>query len=282
MFFPGLTISFAPGASRSSRLRAVAAFWLALALFAPTVQADEAGDLAARAMELSGAREILEGTGKAIDAHIASDPRVKKMTKQQRAELTALLKDTLDGKRMARELTAALAATGDVARLSEAVATMGTPVFRKVTGQTVAESLKVSDQALAAYAKGLSKHPPEPERVRLIQRLDVATDGFQVLADTRYEIAAQLLGGMPMPDREARLAQLREQIAANAPEEFVIRNLHASRKVGVADLEAYVHAHENEAMGWLARQVGYGTQKAMLDAMGRMMSAILEVAARKR
>lgn len=285
MFFPAISISFILGVSRACFLSAVAVFWLVLALFMPLAQAGEVSDaneLAARAMELSGARGILEGTGKSIDAQLASDPRVKKMTKQQRAELTALLKDTLDGRRMARELTTELAASGDVVRLREAIATMDEPNFRKVTRLTVAESIKATDKIVADYARGLGKRPPDPERVRLIQRLDAATDGSQVLADMRYEMAAQLFGGMQIPDREARLAQLRAQIEASAPEEYVIRALYSSRNLGIKELESYARAHESEAMGWLARQVGYGSQKVMLDAMGRMLGAILEVAARGR
>lgn len=281
MFFPNISLATDMGLSKTVFMRAIAAVWIALLLCNLPARADEADDLAARAMELSGTRATLEGTGKAIDAQMASDPRVKKMTKTQRAELAGLLKDTLDGRRMAAELTALLAATRDVPRLRDAVAAMGEPVFQKVTRQTVAESLKASDKVLADYARGLGKHPPDPERIRLVQRLDAATDGARVIADMRYEMATQLLGGMQMPDREARLAQLRNQIEAAAPEEFALRALYVARKIGTPDLEAYVRAHENEAMGWLARQIGYGTQKVMLDAMGRMVSAILEVAARK-
>lgn len=114
-----------------------------------------------------------------------------------------------------------------------------------------------------------------------MQRLDAATDGAAVFADIRFEMAAQFLQGAPIPDREARLAALRAEIEAAAAEEMLVRNLYAFRKVGLQDLEAYVAAHENEAMGWLSRQVGYGMRDLMVAATGRMIGAILDVTMKK-
>ncbi len=282
MFILSMSMPADLGLSKTDFLRVITALWIALMLSASPAHADEAGDLAARAMELSGTRATLEGTGKSIDAQMATDPRVKKMTNKQRTELASLLKDTLDGRRMAAEVSAALAATNDVVRLRDANAIMDEPVFQKLTRQTVVESLKASDKVLVNYARSLGKRPPDPERLRLIQRLDAATDGSRIIADMRYEMATQLLGGLRMEDREARLAEVRAQIEAAAPEEYALRALYVARKISTKDMETYVHTHENETMGWLSRQIGYGTQKVMLDAMGRMVSAILEVAAGKR
>jgi hypothetical protein len=66
----------------------------------------------------------------------------------------------------------------------------------------------------------------------------------------------------------AQLAAMREQIETNATNEFVVRNLYMTRSLDITTLETYVKAHENEPMGWLARQLGYGMQRAMVKAAG--------------
>lgn len=258
-------------------------YWVitVLLLGVSVAQADELNDLAAQAMDLSGTRETLEGLGKSLDREVASDPRLEKLSKGQRAELMEVLKDTLDSRRIAAELTRALAASGDKARLAAAVTAMHDPVYLKVTHRVVVESLNTTPQALIAYAKGLQKHPPDPGRVQLIQRLDTATGGSRILADTRYEMVSKTLGGMlTEADREAKLAELREQIDANAPNEFLLLTLYACRKIDMKDLEGYVHAQENEPMGWLSRQLGYAIQRTMVDAMTRMAGKLVDLVAR--
>lgn len=254
---------------------------IALLLGASVVQADELNDLAAQAMDLSGTRETLEGLSKSLDREVAADPRLAKLSKGQRAELMDVLNDALDGRRIATELTSALAASGDKERLAAAVAAMHDPVYRKVTHRVVVESLNTTPQALVAYAKGFQQHPPAPDRVQLIQRLDTATGGSRILADTRYEMVSKTLGGMlAEADRNAKLAELREQIDANAPNKFLLLTLYACRKIGLKDLEGYVHAQENEPMGWLSRQLGYAIQRTMVDAMTRMTDKLVGLAAR--
>lgn len=254
---------------------------IALLLGASVVQADELNDLATQAMDLSGTRETLEGLGKSLDREVTSDPRLEKLSKGQRAELMDVLKSALDGRRIEQELTSALVASGDKERLAEAVTAMHDPIYLKVTHRVVVESLNTTPQALAAYAKGFQKHPPDPERVQLIQRLDTATGGSRILADTRYEMVSKTLGGMlTEADRDARLAKLREQIDVSAPNEYLLLTLYACRKIESKDLEGYVHAHENEPMGWLSRQLGYAIQRSMVNAMTRMAEKLVDLTAK--
>lgn len=254
---------------------------IALLLGASVAQADELDDLAVQAMDLSGTRETLEGLGKSLDRQMASDPRLAKLSKGQRDELMEVLKSALDGRRIAQELTSALAASGDKERLAAAVTAMHDPIYLKVTHRVVAESLNTTPQAVAAYAKGFQKHPPDPGRVQLIQRLDSATGGSRILADTRYEMVSKTLGGMlTEADREARLAKLREQIDANAPNEYLLLTLYACRKIESKDLEGYVHVHENEPMGWLSRQLGYAIQRSMVNAVTRMADKLVDFTAK--
>ena len=214
---------------------------------------------------------------------VASDPRVAKLSTDQRAELKKVLKDALDGRRLATELTGALAASGDKERLAAAVAAMHDPVYLKVTHRMVVESQNTTPQALVAYANGFQKHPPDPSRVQLIQRLDAATGSSRILADMRYDMVSKALGRMlDEADREAKLATLREQIDANAPNEFLLLTLYVSRKIDSKDLEGYVHAHENEPMGWLSRQLGYAIQRPMVDAMIRMTDKLVDLAAKRQ
>lgn len=256
---------------------------IALLLGAPVAQADELDDLAAQAINLSGTREALEGMGKSLDREVASDPRVAKLSKGQHAELLEVLKDAVDGRRIATELTSALAASGDKERLAAAVAAMQDPVYLKVTHRMVVESLRTTPQALVAYANGFQKHPPDPSRVQLIQRLDAATGSSRILADTRYEMVSKTLGRMlAEADRKTKLAKLREQIDANAPNEFLLLTLYACRKIDSNDLEGYVHAHENEPMGWLSRQLGYAIQRSMVEAMTRMTNKLVDLAAKSQ
>jgi len=83
-------------------------------------------------------------------------------------------------------------------------------------------------------------------------------------------------------DRKTKLAKLREQIDANAPNEFLLLTLYACRKIDSNDLEGYVHAHENEPMGWLSRQLGYAIQRSMVEAMTRMTNKLVDLAAKSQ
>ncbi|OYY92810.1 MAG: hypothetical protein B7Y41_14660 [Hydrogenophilales bacterium 28-61-23] len=255
----------------------------ALSLASSAVRADEINDLANQAMEISGSREVLENMGKSLERQLATDPRVTKLKKQEKAELSATLKDAFDGRRMAADITGELAASGDRERLSAAVAAMRDPAYLKLNRLFVAESLKATDQAVLAYAKGFEKKPPDPSRVQLAQRLDAATGSSRIMADMKYEMLHKAVAGMlSETDREAKLAALRAQIDAQAPDEFALRTLYTWRKANIQDLEGYVRAHKNEAMGWLSRKIGYGMQNAMTHSMGEMMSKLLALGAKHK
>lgn len=258
--------------------------WLLLVLsLAISARADEMKDLANQAMRLSGSREILENLGKSVDMQLASDPRVAKLGNREKSELAAILKDVFDGRLMADMLTVDLVATGDRERLGAAVAAMRNPAYGKLNPRFTAASIKTTEQALIAYAKSFEKHPPDPRRVELIRRLDAATGASRLIADMKYEMTEKTLAGMlNEADRAGRLARLREQIDASAPEEYALRALYTVRKADIKDLDAYVAAHENEAMGWLARQLGYGIQRATMGAMGRMTEKLLDIVPQAR
>lgn len=255
-------------------------FWgaLALSLSVGAAHAGELETLASEAMTLSGTQAVLEGTGTILEKQSLSDPRAAKLAPRDRAQLLSTLKNAFDGQRMADDLTAVLVATRDRERLAAAVATMREPQFQKLTRAFVAESLKTTDQEVIAYAKQLEKTPPDPARVQLILRLDAATDGARIIADIHYESIEAMLGDKASAEDRAQLVAMREQIETNARNEFVLRNLHMTRDLDIATLEAYVKAHENEAMGWLARQLGYGTQRAMVKAAGEMARSMAALA----
>jgi len=254
--------------------------WVALVLLLAVgaTHADELETLASEAMTLSGTQAMLEGMGKMLEQQSMSDPRVAKLAPHERALLLSTLKNAFDGQRMADDLKAMLVGTHDRERLAAAVATMREPQFQKLNRALVAESLKTTDQEVLAYAKRFEKAPPDPARVQLILRIDAATDGARIFADIRYESIETLLGDKGSAEDRAKLAAMREQIETNAKNEFVLRNLHTTRKLDIVTLEAYVKAHENEPMGWLARQLGYGTQRAMVKAVGEMARSMAALA----
>lgn len=254
--------------------------WVALVLLLAVgaAHADELETLASEAMTLSGTQAMLEGMGKMLEKQSTSDPRVAKLAPRERALLLSTLKNAFDGQRMADDLKAMLVGTHDRERLAAAVATMREPQFQKLNRALVAESLKTTDQEVLAYAKRFEKAPPDPARVQLILRIDAATDGARIFADIRYGSIETLLGDKGSAEDRAKLAAMREQIETNAKNEFVLRNLHTTRKLDIVTLEAYVKAHENEPMGWLARQLGYGTQRAMVKAVGEMARSMAALA----
>ncbi|MDP2030084.1 MAG: hypothetical protein Q8K12_10650 [Thiobacillus sp.] len=247
-------------------------FWgpLVLLLAVSAAHAGELETLASEAMTLSGTQAMLEGMGAMLEKQSLKDPRVAKLSNRERAQLLATLKSTYDGRRMADDLTVLLAATHDRERLTAAVAIMREPKFQKLTQVLVAQALNTTDQAVLAYAKRFEKTPPDPARVALILRLDAATDSARILADIRYESIEAMLGDTASAEDRAKFAAMREQIETNAKNEFVLRNLHLTRNLDLATLEAYVKAHENEPMGWLSRQLGYGIQRAIVKATGEM------------
>lgn len=255
----------------SNPLRILWWTFVAFLLGASVVQADELKELAGQAVELSGTRDTLQGLGKNLDLQMAADPRVMSLSAEQRKEFMAVLKKALDGNRMAAEITTSLAATGDRDRLRTAVAAMRDPVYLKVMHRVVAEDLNTTKGAVDAYVGGFQKNPPDKRRVNLVGRLDAATAGSRTLAQTRYETARKVLGPqLAAADREAKLAKLREQIDASAPNEYLTQNLYITRNIDVKDLERFVHAQENEAMQWLARQLGQGVQHSILSALDQM------------
>lgn len=252
--------------------------FLVLLLAAGAVHAEEMETLASEAMTLSGTQAVLDGMGTMLEKQSMSDPRVAKLAPRERAQLLSTLQNAFDGRRMAADLTAVLVGTRDRERLAAAVATMREPRFQTLTRGFVAESLKTTDQDLVAYAKRFEKAPPDPARVQLILRLDAATDGARILADIRYESIEAMLGDKASAEDRAQLAAMREQIEVAAKNEFVLRNLHMTRKLDIATLESYVKAHENEPMGWLSRQLGYGSQRAIVKAAGEMARSMAALA----
>lgn len=258
-------------------------FWgsLALLLVVGTAHAGKLETLASEAMMLSGTQTTLEGMGAMLEKQSISDPRVAKLSKHERAQLLSILRSTFDGRRMTADLTAVLVATQDSERLAAAVAIMREPQYQKPNQALVAEALNTTDQAVLAYAKRLEKIPPDPARVQLILRLDAATDSARILADIRYESIEVMLGDTASAEDRAQLAAMREQIETNAINEFVLRNLHLTRKLDIATLETYVKAHENEPMGWLSRQLGYGVQRTMVKATGEMARSMAALAPSK-
>lgn len=243
---------------------------ITLILTMGAAHAEDLKPLAREAMVLSGAQAMLEGTGPMLEKQYADDPRMAKLGKNERAKLLAILKSVIDGRRMADDLTTTLAGTHDRDRLTVAVATMRDPQFRKTTQAIVAETLLATDQNVIAYAKTFEKTPPDPARVKLLQQLDTATDGSRILADIRYESVEAMMGQHATAEDRAQLPELRKQIDMAAQNEFLVRNLYVVRKLDNATLEAYVGAHENEPMGWLARQMGYGIQRAIVKAVGEL------------
>lgn len=243
---------------------------LALSFVVSNVHADELETLASEAMVLSGTQAVLEGMGKMLENQSSSDPRLAKLTPRERTQLLSTLKSAFDGQRMAHDLKIALVGTHDRERLAAAVMTMRQPQYQMLAQAFATEALKTTDQEVLAYAKQFEKTPPDPARVQLILRLDAATDGTRILADIQYESLEAMLGDKASAEDRAQLAAMREQIETNARNEFVLRNLHMTRKLDNAALEAYVKAHENEPMGWLARQLGYGLQRAIAKAAGEV------------
>lgn len=254
-------------------------FWSALALsvIVGSVHADELNTLASDAMVLSGTQTVLEGMGKMLERQSSSDPRLAKLSPRERAQMLATLKNAFDGPRMADTLKAALVGTHDRERLAAAVKTMRQPQYQALTQTFAEESLRTTDQEVLAYAKQFEKTPPDPRRVQLILRLDAATDGSRILADIHYESIEAMIGDKASAEDRAQLVAMREQIDTNAKNEFILRNLHMTRKLDIPTLETYVNAHENEPMGWLSRQLGYGLQRAIAKAAGevaRSMAAL--------
>lgn len=243
---------------------------IALIVAMGSAHAEDLKPLAREAMVLSGAQAMLEGTGQMFEKQSIDDPRMAKLGKNERVKLLTIMKSVMDGRRMADDLTTALAGTHDSDRLTAAVATMRDPQFRKTTQAIVAETLVATDQNVIAYTKTFEKTPPDPARVKLIQQLDTATDGSRILADIRYESVEVMMGQHATAEDRAKLLEMRKQIETAAQNEFLVRNLYVVRKLDNATLEAYVRAHENEPMGWLARQIGYGIQRAIVKAVGEL------------
>ena len=262
-------------------LRSLSGWGLALLLALGPVHAEDLKPLAREAMVLSGTQAALEGMGKMFEKQAADDPRIAKLSKSEQAKLLTIMKSVMDGRRMADDLTTALAGTHDRDRLTAAVTTMRDPQFRKTTQALVAEMLVATDQKVIAYTKTFEKTPPDPARVKLVQQLDVATDGSRILADIRYESVEAMMGPKASAEDRTKLTEMRKRIETEAQNEFLARNLFAVRKLDNATLGAYVKAHENEPMGWLARQMGYGIQRAVVKAVGELGQKMAAIAPAK-
>lgn len=251
---------------------------LLLLLVVNPARADDLKPLASEAMSLSGTQALLEGLGEILEAQSASDPRMAKLDKHERAQILELVKNAMDGNRMADELTTMLANTHDRERLTAAVETMRDSQFQKTTRLLVDEGLKTTDPQILAYTETFAKTPPDAARVQLIQQLDDATDGARIIADMRYEAIEAMFGDKATAEDRAKLTAMRAEIETSAKNEFVARNLYATRKLDPATLEAYVRAHQNEPMGWLARQLGYGIQRAVVQAVAQVAQKMATLA----
>ena len=257
-------------------LRILSSTLLVLLLGASHAQADESADLAKQAIEQSGTAAALAGLGDSLNHQMAD--AVKSLSEKQRAEFQNLLKETMDGGRLTKQVTDAIAATGDQKNLRAAIAAMRNPLFQRVNRQIDEETLKTTDADLVAYGKASHNKLDAKRRAELLKRLDAATGASRALVDLRCEVANKAWGNsLSDSDRKAKLAELRKQLELSAPSEYVLRNLYATRNISLKDLESYVKTSETEPMRWFAHQLVVATQHTIVDAVGLMARKAAEL-----
>lgn len=266
---------------RSGALALCAAF--ALACTALPVGEPGCRRAAAELVEISGVGAQLDLVGPLFRDQLertqAADPRVVALLAQIYAESYAPAG-------LRRAVAEGLERRCDVARMEETLAWLRTPEVQHLVSLDVAASTPEANRTIEAHAARLVEASQHDPRLRLVQRLDVATHASELgleLALQPHLATALAFDSTLAPSvrsgPERVRATLEQQFAPQLPgiRRFSWASLlYTYATVSEAELAAYVEWNESPTGRWYNRQMTESMKDAFLTASHQTVTRIDE------
>jgi hypothetical protein len=158
-------------------------------------------------------------------------------------------------------------------RISLLVDQLRTPLMRKMAQLEVQASAAAAESEKEQFAQRLLSVPPDPQRLKLVQRLDDVAGGSQAATEvviSMMRIIANASSKMARPEQRpgpneinTMIEQLRPRLSTAIQQRTLLTNLFAYRSIADAELLRYIEFHETPLGQWYVEIV----KAALLDAM---------------
>ena len=228
-------------------------------------------------LALSGAKRQIEQ----LNGHLATHRKYsyKNLPPEMKSRLDAIFDAAYDPPAIVADVRNALLQEFDARRGALVLGFLRSPLVRAMTQLEVEADAPEAEPELRAFALRLRSTPPDPARLALVQRLDVAARQTELsmafMLSSLRSLAAIANVALPPNQRrtpeqvEKELATARSQLEHVAKETVSVRGLFTYRSVADDDLRAYVEFHESEMGRWFMDLL----TRAMTGAVERSAAA---------
>lgn len=215
------------------------------------------------------------------------DQQGRKLPVEQHAALRQALATSFDASIIERQITRELEATLHPEIIKATLKWLRSDLGRKVTKLEEAASSPRTQEELPAFAKQLEKSPPPEDRVRLIRRIDQASNGTELILDISESLAVSIASAydatLPASQRTG-VEQVRRQLARNRDtlrqqvQNYVwISLLRSYRTLPLKELRHYAEFLESEAgLGFYA-QANIAFKGALEISIARVSGAMMDI-----
>lgn len=222
-------------------------------------------------LELNGAKRQIDQ----LNGHLATRRKYsyKNLPPEMKRRLDAIFEAAYDPPTIFAGLRDALLQEFDAGRGALVLGFLRSPLARAMTQLEVDANAPEAEPELRAFALGLRSTPPDPARLALLQRLDVAarqTELSMAFTLSSFRSLAAIANVALPPNRrrtpeqvEKDLAAARSQLEHVAKETVSVKGLFTYRSVAADDLRTYVEFHESEMGRWLMDLLTRATEGAL-------------------
>lgn len=177
------------------------------------------------------------------------------------AEVEKIMQEAFSSERFHKRVQGTLIKDFDRKRVETLIAAFRAPLVKKMVEL---EGANVEPQAVAEFARGLTKNPLPKERIDLVQRLDAVTRASEITTEIVVTTTRAMVAGATGGDA-GQLAVFDKQFGAQRGKlAEVLRNAVLStfayiyRDVSDADLAEYLKFYEGEDGKWLMERITAG------------------------
>jgi len=237
---------------------------LVIALCLPAAAQPSTAVLVDSAIELSGVAPVLESFPEQLSAMEQQRQMVSEAPETEARVYQALL-DAYDVVQARQLLFDYLLQNADPATLKAAVATLETPLLRRITAEEVAASAGQASGDLLRYLGDLQSAPPTQERIGLIRQIVETAH----MSETAVDLALTVVAGVQealnqtLPEEKRKnpeelaemLDNLRPALAKGLQQQMIYGSFYTYRNLSDDELEGYI--------AYLSGEVGQGFTAVM-------------------
>lgn len=197
--------------------------------------------LAARILRQTGYSDALRGATKISRAEFQTGlAGIPNLSDAERDSAKAAFARAFDPDRLRSSVLSHLIARCDAPTYRAVLSGLASPLARRMRRIEDAAGTKAGADALRAYLDGMSEHPPSPERVELIERLETSRHEMEFFENLLTVMARETAvgSGQPVPSN----VDIRESIEGSLPmakQVILMRELGVYRTAPDKDLVAY-------------------------------------------